>query len=152
MEIPELHVPKPIFSFIPLDPFGDPIADSESDSIINAFAKKKKADATKAANLIMQNEVDWPESFGDFGSDFNPQAALFTRHPWLYRTLPIVLPPSKIVPNHTELTYPAIPSSDEEIPDHIEMTELDSILDHIVSSSDNFPVSDQSKPIHQMIE
>jgi hypothetical protein len=72
MEIPELHVPEPIFSFVPLDPFGNPIADSESDSIINAFAKKKKVDATKAAKLIMQDEVDRPESFGDFGSDFNP--------------------------------------------------------------------------------
>jgi hypothetical protein len=53
MEIPELHVPEPIFSLVPLDPFRNPIADSESDSIINAFTKKKKADATKAAKLIM---------------------------------------------------------------------------------------------------
>jgi hypothetical protein len=134
-----------------LDCSGEDVANNEPNSIIKAFARKK-ADATKAAKQIMQGEVDQPVSFGDFGSDFNPQDAFFTHHPWLLPNLPIVLPLSNIVPKRTELTNPTIADLDQEIPDYIDMTDLDQeIPDHIQvseseSHSDNIvpPNSDDS--------
>jgi hypothetical protein len=100
----------------------------------------------------MQGEVDQPASFRDFGSDFNPWDVFFTRRPWLLPNLPIILPPSNIVPKHTKLTNPTIADSDQEIPNYIDMTDSDQeIPDHIqVSESESHsnnivpPNSDES--------
>jgi hypothetical protein len=114
------------------------MSNNEPDSIIKAFAQKK-ADATKATKWIMQGEVDQPASFRDFGSDFNPWDVFFTHRPWLLPNLPIILPPSNIVPKHTKLTNPTIADLDQEIPDHIQVSESESHSNNIVP-----PNSDES--------
>jgi hypothetical protein len=107
MEIPALCFPEHIFSFFCMDLNRNPISESEPDSVVKAFAKRAIAAVTKAKKLVMQDEVDHPESFGDFGSD-----------------------------------------SDDEIPEEIQISELDNIADEmeILDSDEShiFPLSDDA--------
>jgi hypothetical protein len=99
----------------------------------------------------MQEEVDQPVSYLDYGEEFIPQTALIPRRPWLAPSLPIILPPTLAI-------YPTR-GADPALDDNIYMSDSDSIPDHtnihqsndqlILPNSDssvaselNFPVSD----------
>ena len=131
--VPDLSPPDyPNFAFVLLDPSGLPVAESDTDPIIEALAKGAKMQATKANKLVMQDEVNQPASFGDDAFEFMPQTAFITRRPWLAPRHPIVLPPS----NHPEIIT-ADPDADDEIPDHIDIPDSDEIPNHIVILDSN---------------
>jgi len=138
--IPELRLPEiPTYSFVLLGPSGDPIAESEPDPVIQAFAKR----ARTKKKLLMQDEVDEPAAFLDYETGFRPQNALIPRRPWLGPHLPIILPPSNIVhvtTNHPETSKSVHtnPDTDDECPDHIIIPDSDSSS----MSQIRFPVSD----------
>jgi len=138
--IPELRSPDiPTYSFVLLGPSGDPIAESEPDPVIQAFAKW----ARTKKKLLMQDEVDEPAAFLDYETGFRPQNALIPRQPWLGPHLPIILPPSNIVhvaTDHAETSKSmhTDPDSDDEYPDHIIIPDSDSST----MSQIHFPVSD----------
>jgi hypothetical protein len=151
--IPELRLHEiPTYSGVLLDPSGDEHIESEPDSVIEAFTKRAKTQATKAKKSLMQDEVDRPVSFLDYGSEFVPQTALIPRRPWLAPRLPIILPPTnlhRVVTDHTRCSDPAteisfpdhimIPDSDD-IPDHITLPESDDTPEHIsIPDSDDIP-------------
>ena len=145
--IPELRTPDiPTFSLLLLDTSGNPIAESEPDSVIEAFAKRARR-ATKANKLLMQDEVDQPASFFDYGAEFVPQTTLIPRRPWLAPRLPIILPPSNIFPgttDHAENSVVPDPDTDHEIPDHISISDSDdsSKPDRLmIPDSDSSPMS-----------
>jgi hypothetical protein len=130
--------------------------DSEPDPVIEAFAKRAKA-KTKSNKLVMQDEVDQPASFLDYGSEFIPRIATIPRRPWLATSLPIILPPTNKTINHItpadpDTDLPSIPESDD-IPDHMSLPDSDDNPDHSMSpksgspSSLNFPVSDEEMDV-----
>jgi hypothetical protein len=132
---------------------------TEPDPVIEAFTKRAIAEAIKAGKSLMQEEVDQPVSYHDYGSEFIPQIALIPKRPWLMPRLPIILPPTNntIAPpnratGHTNMAtesdaddqLPDIPGTDSDhIPGHIDIPDSDSVPDS--STSDEifeFPVSD----------
>jgi len=126
--------------------------DPEPDLVIEAFSKKAKVKANK---MVMQDEVDRPVSYRDYGSEFIPRIALIPKRPWLIPSLPIILPPTNkppIIPTDqdnigTELDADHIPISDFEsdnIPGHIDISESDSVPDSMASSDVIIPISDGS--------
>jgi len=134
------------FQHIPslLDPSGNALPDSEPDPVITAFTKR----AIKEAKEQMQNEVDQPVSFLDYGSEFVAQTALIPRRPWLAIRLPIILPPNNALVSTDRITLPD-PATDDECPNR---SESGSETDHIMlPDSDHNPdtVSDSS-PASQM--
>ena len=138
--IPELRSPEiPTYSFVLLGESGEPIAGSEPDAVIEAFAKR----ARTKKKLLMQDEVNQPAGYFDYETPFRPQSALIPRRPWLAPHLPIMLPPSNIV--HVTTDHPetsksvhADPDTDDEYPDHIIIPDSDSST----MSQIRFPVSD----------
>ena len=126
--IPELRSPEiPTYSFVLLGPSGDPIAESEPDPVIQAFAKW----ARTKKKLLMQDKVNEPAAFLDYETGFHPQNALIPRQPWLAPHLPIILPPSNIVHVATEhaetsKSVHTDPATDDEYPDHIMIPDSDS--------------------------
>jgi hypothetical protein len=113
-----------------VDLSGALITESEPDPVIDAFSKRARTKATKAKKLLMQDEVDQPVSFLDYGSEFVPQTALIPHRPWLVTRLPIILPPSNTVPNVTDKpktadSMSADSDSDVEFHDHITLPDSD---------------------------
>ena len=149
--IPELR-PHEIatYSLVLLGTSGEETAGSEPDSVIEAFAKRAKTQATRANKLLMQHEADQPVSFLDYGSEFIPKIALVPRRPWLAPRLPTILPPTNVPRAETDHTMDTESDTDDEYPDHIDINS-DDIPDHVVlpdsdsgpSSQVNFPVSDE---------
>jgi len=138
--IPELYSPEiPTYSFVLLGESGEPIAGSEPDPVIEAFAKK----ARTKKKLLMQDEVNQPAGYFDYETPFCPQSTLMSRQPWLAPHLPIILPPSNIVhvaTDHAETSKSVHtdPDTDDEYPDHIMVPDSDSSP----TSQICFPVSD----------
>lgn len=138
--IPELRSPEiPTYSFVLLGPSGEPIAESEPDPAIEAFAKR----ARTKKKLLMQDEVDQPAGYLDYETPFRSQNALIPRRPWLGPRLPIILPPSNIVhvaTDHakTSESVHTDPDTDDKYPDHIDIPDSDSST----TSQIRFPVSD----------
>ena len=157
IDVPELRPHEiPTYLEVVLLPEQD-VIDTEPDPVIEAFTKRAKAKAIKANKLLMQDEVNQPVSYRDYGSEFVPQVALIPRRPWLMPCLPIVLPPVGIdigrtssnvnIPhpdNHSDPIDKAESEMDEDIilpvsddiPDHINIPELEDSLEI------DFPVSD----------
>src|SRR6266511_34362 len=131
----------PRFSVV-LDPSEDQLGESESDPVIEAFTKRAKTQAIKAKKLLMQDDLDQPASFVDYGSEFVPQTALIPCHPWLAPRLPIILPPTNRH-FHVTATNPVVRTeldADDKFPNHIIMPESDNTPDHIIMpKSDNTP-------------
>jgi len=99
--IPELRsLEIPTYSFVLLGESGEPIAKSEPDPVIEAFAKR----ARTKKKLLMQDEVNQPAGYFDYETPFCPQSTLIPRQPWLAPHLPIMLPPSNIV--HVTTNHP----------------------------------------------
>ena len=167
--IPELR-PHEFLTFptVLLGPSGNELADSEPDPIIEAFSKGLKR-KTKANKLIMQDEVDRPTSYLDYGSEFISQHALIPRRPWLLPCLPIILPPSHMdddkavldsddIPDHIDIPdsddipgHIDIPDSDD-IPGHIDISDSDEIPGHIdIPESDQIPLPDSADIDHLSI-
>lgn len=116
----------------------------EPDLVIEAFSKRAKAEAIQARKRDMQDEVDQPVAYNDYGSEFISQIALIPKCPWLMPRRPIILPPTNSstipsAPNHrTE------PEGDDQLPD-VPHAESDNNLhtDSPDSSSNrSLPVSD----------
>lgn len=87
----------------------------------------------------MQDEVDQPVAYNDYGSEFIPQIALIPKRPWLMPRRPIILPPTNSstipsAPNHrTE------PEGDDQLPD----------VQHAESEQDvQFPTSESDNNLH----
>jgi len=105
-------------------------------------------EAIKAGKLLMQDEVNQPVSYHNWGSEFQPKITLITKHPWLMPRLPIILPPINITTDqHKKDTksdatnqFPDISDSElDNTPDHINIADSD----HSSTSSEiMFPVSD----------
>jgi hypothetical protein len=129
--IPELRPDEfPTYSDVDGVP-GEELVDPEPDLVIEAFSKRAKAEAIKAGKMLMQDEVNQPVSYEDYGSEFIPQIALIPKRPWLMPLLPIILPPTNIATDHEQL--PDIPGSEsDDIP----------VPDSSTSSEYSFPVSD----------
>jgi hypothetical protein len=149
--IPELHPSQiPTYSEVLLLPEDD-LADPKPDLVIEAFTKRAKAAELKANKVLMQDEVDEPVSYCDYGSEFLPQSALIPHRPWLMPSLSIILPLTHLAIRHADsemndghilysdqLDIPKldmnsdirIPDSDE-IPDHINIPHSDDISDDI---------------------
>ena len=149
LSIPELP-PKeyPTYSGILVAP-----DDSEPDPVIEAFTKRAKAEAIMAGKLLIQDEVDEPVSYHDYGEEFIPQSSLIPKRPWLMPRRPIILPPTNIPP--TDITrdmatksdaddqLPDIPSSESvDMPYQIDVSDSDNIPESSTSSEISFPVSD----------
>ena len=66
----------PNYSVLFLGLSGNENADSEPDPAIEVFTKWAKVKLAKANKSLMQEEVDQPVSFLDYGSEFLPQTAL----------------------------------------------------------------------------
>jgi len=155
--IPELPPDEfPIYSDVYGVP-GEELVDPEPDLVIEAFTKRAKAEAITAGKLLMQDEVNQPVSYCDYGSEFIPQIALIPKRPWLMPRLPIILPPTNnttIPPTNiaTNLDNMGTKSdADNQLPDlpgsesdsfsgHI--PDSDSVPDSSTSSELSFPVSD----------
>ena len=103
-------------------PSGDPIAGSEPDPVIEAFAKR----ARTKKKLLMQNEVDQPAGYLDYETHF-----------WTSKSVFANLDMDQEYPNHLNLS-----GSD----DHIMI--LDS--DYSPTSQICFPVSDSDSMIQWM--
>jgi hypothetical protein len=125
---------------------------AEPDPVIEAFTKRAKAEAIKAGKIGMQEEVDQPVSYHDYGSEFIPQIALITKRPWLMPRLPIILPPTNntIATSHNNMAtesgqddqLPDNPGTDsDDIPGHIDIPDSDAVPTSS-TSSEIFPVSD----------
>ena len=133
--IPELHPydfpTYPEVMQLPEDDYTDP----EPDPVIEAFTIRAKAKVIKSKKLLMQDEVDQPVSYYDYGSEFLPQTARTPRRPWLMSRLPIILPPTNIAIRHADsatdgnddITF----ADPEDIPDHIDIPDSDDIPGHI---------------------
>jgi len=138
--IPELRSPEiPTYSFILLGELEEPIAGSEPDPVIEAFAKR----ARTKKKLLMQDEVNQPAGYFNYKTPFCPQSALIPHRPWLGPHLHIILPPSNIVhvtTDHTETSKSVHtdPDMDDECSDHIIIPDSDSST----MSQICFPVSD----------
>jgi hypothetical protein len=136
--IPDLRPHEiPTYSTVLLGSSGDAHVDSDPDPVVDAFTKRAKAQATNANKLLMQDEVDQPVSYRDFGSEFMPRTALIPRRPWLAPRLPIILPPTNNATDHVMRT-----DSDpiDEFPNHIIIPDSDDISDHItIPGSDDIP-------------
>src|SRR6266540_1841488 len=130
----------PRFSVV-LDPSEDQLGESEPDPVIEAFTRRAKTQAIKAKKL-MQDEVDQPASFVDYGSEFVPRTALIPCRPWLAPRLPIILPPTNRH-FHVTATNPVVRTeldADDEFPDHIIMPESNDTPDDIdIADSDGIP-------------
>jgi hypothetical protein len=151
----------PNYSEIMILPNDDQI-DPDPDPVIEAFTKRAKAGAIKAKKLLLQDEVDQPVSYANYGSEFLPQIALIPRRPWLIPRLPIILPPTNmaVIDNSPHLN---IPDSDSSIP-HFDIPDsdtnddvmtTDAIPGHInipksPPSDIQFPVSDDKTNNAQM--
>jgi len=138
--IPELHsLEIPTYSFVLLGPSGEPIAKSEPNSVIEAFAKWVR---TKEI-LLMQDEVNQPAGYFNYKTPFCPQSALIPHWPWLAPCISIILPPPNIVhvaTDHTE-TLKLVhtnPDMDDKYPNHIMIPDSDSSP----TSQICFPISD----------
>ena len=154
--IPDLPLSQfPTYSVDLVDLSGALIAESEPDPVIDAFSKRARTKATKAKKLLMQDEVDQPVSYLDYGSEFVPQTALIPHRPWLVTRLLIILPPSNTVPNVTDKpetadSMCADSDTDVEFPDHITIPDSDipeSDIHIDIPDSDNdilIPESDSS--------
>jgi len=109
--------------------------------------------------VLLQDEVDRPASYADYGSEFVPRIALIPRRPWLMPRLPIILPPINIASqppiiaedDTVDNTHFNISDSDSDSDsvDHIIIPQSDDIPDHIdipicppSPSHMQFPVSD----------
>ena len=130
---------------------------TEPDPVIEAFTKRAMAEAIKAGKILMQEEVDQPASYDDYGSEFIPKIALIPKRPWLMPRLPIILPPinNTIAPpnlatgdndmateSDADDQLRDIPSTDsDDIPGHIDIPNSDSVPDSS-PSLEIFPVSD----------
>jgi hypothetical protein len=128
--IPELLPHQmPRYSGILVDQSGEECVDAEPDPVIEAFTKRAKAQA----KLLMQDEVDQPVSFFDYGSEFATQIAWFRRRPWLAPDRPIVPPPTNIIPVAPDQDM----HSDSEVNETILLPDSDGHLDHIsIADSD----------------
>ena len=141
--IPELP-PDEIPTYSDVDGMlGEELIDPEPDLVLEAFTKRAKVQAGK---MLMQDEVDQPVSYRDYGSEFNPQIALIRKRPWLMPSLPIILPPTNIADNmgtesDADGELPDIPELDD-IPGHIDIPDSDHGPDSSTSSELIFPVSD----------
>jgi len=152
--VPELHAHNiPDYSEIMLVA-ADDLFDPEPDLVIEAFTKRAKAEAKKANKVLLQDEVDRPTSYADYGSEFVPQIALIPRRPWLMPRLPIILPPINVSirpPNVAVNNLVNRPNVDNPDSDAIDHTDSDDIPDHIdiPKSSPSprllFPVSDDEQ-------
>lgn len=153
-EIPDL-LPHEIqsYSIILLDPYGGELAESEPDPVIKAFGKRLN-------KVLMQDEVDHPVSYFDYGSEFVPRTALIPHRPWLMPRLPLILPPDNKNPFLTNPTVINSSDSEEEYPDHINIpdsTDSDDNPDHIIipdsdsdsSSQLHLPISDDEMDVVQ---
>jgi hypothetical protein len=133
---------------------GDDQLDADPDPVIDAYTKRAKAEARQANKQIMQDEVNHPVSYLDYGSEFDPKVSLIPRRPWLAHIIPKILPPTNIQTDRVVLTDP---NSDEDLPDHIDIPDSDDIPDHIeipnsdeipdhidIPESDDFPESDSN--------
>jgi hypothetical protein len=104
----------------------------------------------------MQEEVDQPVSYCDYGSDFLPRTTLIPHRPWLMPQLPIIIPPTKFairpvdtIPHSDTMDIPEsdgnndiyMPESDD-ISDHIDLLHSDDISNSNRSSQGDLPVSD----------
>jgi len=144
-ELPSNEFPK--YSDV-LVPPREELVDPEPDPVIEAFTKRAMAEAIKAGKLLMQDEVNQPVSYHNWGSEFQPKITLITKRPWLMPHLPIILPPTNITTDqHKKGTksdatnqFPDISDSkSDNIPDHIDIADSD----HSSTSSEiMFPVSD----------
>ena len=84
MTIPKLLPHEiPNYSAILMAPSGYEVPDSEPDPVIEAFTKRALAEASIVKKFVMQDEVDQPVSFLDYGTEFKPRTALIPRRPWL---------------------------------------------------------------------
>ena len=127
------------------------VVDLEADPVIEAFTKKARVKVTKGKKLLMQDEVDQPDSYFDFGSEFVPQTALIPHRPWLAHRLPFILPPTNLFRVSTDQVISSdtdsedkLPAPDsDDIPGHIDIPDSDDIPNHlIILDSDSRP-SDQ---------
>jgi hypothetical protein len=120
---------------------------TDPDPVIEAFTKRAIAEAIKAGKTVMQEEVDQPVSFHDYGSEFIPHIALIPKRPWLMPQLPIILPPTNNFATESDADdqLPDIPGTDsDDIPGHIDIPDSDSIPDSS-TTSEIFPVSDDDE-------
>lgn len=148
--VPELHADDiPNYSEIMFVPEDD-VFESEPDPVIEAFTKRAKHEATKAKKVLLQDEVDRPASYADYGSEFVPQIALIPRRPWLMPRLPIILPPiiasrPPIIAEDDSVdnTHFNISDSGSDSVDHIIIPQSDDIPDHI-----DIPISRAPSPSH----
>jgi hypothetical protein len=130
--IPELPPDEfPIYSDIDGEP-GDELVDPEPDLVIEAFTKRAKAEAIKAGKMLMQDEVDRPVSYHDYGSEFIPQIALIPKRPWLMPRLPIIFPPTNntTIPLTNLANMGTESDADDQFPD-VPGSESDNITGHI---------------------
>jgi hypothetical protein len=164
--IPELHpYDIPAYSEVQLRPEYD-VSDPEPDLVIEAFTKRAKAEAVMASKVLMQEEVDQPVSFCDYGSEFVPRTALIPHRPWLMPQLPIILPPTNFAirlvdmvvndavntPHSDTIDIPEsdvnsdiyMPDSDD-IPDYIDIPRSDDISNTHPSSQRDLPVLDDDE-------
>jgi len=164
--LPELHpYDIPTYSGVQLLTDYDATED-EPDPVIEAFTKRAQAEAAeaiKAKKVVMQEEVDQPVSYCDYGSEFLPRTALIPHRPWLMPNLPIILPPTNfaIRPVDTVLNEAVniphsdtmdIPESDghsdiympesDDTPEHIDLLHSDDVSNSSSSSQGDLPVSD----------
>jgi hypothetical protein len=142
--LPELR-PRYIPDYSAVLTLSGELVDAEPDPVIAAFSKRAIAKASEANKLLMQEEVDQPVSYLDYGSEFIPQTALIPRRPWLAPSLPIVLPPTHMAIRPTQGADPAFN-------DNIIMSDSDQSLilpnsDLSATSELNFPVSDEDDPM-----
>ena len=139
--VPELH-PHDIPDYSAVLVVSGELVDSEPDSAIAAFSKRALAEAAKANKVLMQEEVDQPVSYRNYGSEFIPQTALIPRRPWLAPSLPNILPPTNVVIQPTRGT------DSLALYDNIDMSDSDQISDetNIRQSDDEIilPDSDRS--------
>jgi hypothetical protein len=159
-DLPPLEFPT--YAGVLSAPTGNEPAESEPDPVIEAFTKGAKTQATKAKKLLMQDEVDRPVSYLDYGSEFVSRNALIPRRPWLAPRLPEIAPPTNApttnmfcFPTPTNNIMPTDSHADDDYPDHIDISESDSVPDsgdnpashrllESPSSDIYFPLSDES--------
>lgn len=147
--IPELHPSEfPTYSEVLPVP-EDNSTDPEPDPVFEAFATRAKAEVIKANKVRMQDEVDQPVSFFDYGSEFLPQTALIPHRPWLMPQLPIILPPT-----NNAIRRANSERNDSVDTDHIHIAEsamIDSESDDQIDIHPDDPPDDHSDdlPDHQ---
>ena len=160
--IPELQPHEfPDFSAVQFDAFGEPVVPIELDPMLEPFIQREKEARKKASKMLMQEEVDCPVAFFNYGTEFVKHHPFVPCRPWLIPHLPLIPPPSNIarhIPNRPGQKMPHAfneyrdghPDTTEDDPDHIEFPESDDIPDHIIMQSDEhesqitFPISDDN--------